>query len=238
MAEGNQLMQEVQKQGDAVPKAILAELETLAVNGRQVSYDVLESVLSDKGVKLSPAQFSRRCVDRPVADAIADLLHSAGKKVASEDKLVEEVVQGTRLSLADGSVGSKIGIKSLLRVAAERQVQVGLLGLHDEKTGAQIAGKLGASAGDSEVATVSSDARGCPTPDAWLKLAKQLGVSPGGCLAVTTSSASCKSALSAGMRCVVVPDAFTEFQDYGGADRVLDALDDAGVESILELLAD
>jgi hypothetical protein len=38
------------------------------------------------------------------------------------------------------------------------------------------------------------------------------------------------------MRGVVVPDAFTAFQDFGGADKVFDSLDNKAAEEILSLL--
>ena len=58
-------------------------------------------------------------------------------------------------------------------------------------------------------ATVSSEevARGKPAPDVYLEAARRLGVPPGRCAAVEDSHAGIRSAKSAGMRVVAIPNA-------------------------------
>lgn len=53
------------------------------------------------------------------------------------------------------------------------------------------------------------EAHGKPAPDVYLRAASLLGVVPSQCLAVEDSVAGLESADSAGMRCVVIPDAGT-----------------------------
>jgi len=40
------------------------------------------------------------------------------------------------------------------------------------------------------------------------------------------------------MKCVAIPDTFTQCQDFGGADCVADVLDEAVVDTIFSLLED
>ncbi len=47
---------------------------------------------------------------------------------------------------------------------------------------------------------------------------------------------SAKAALSAGMRCVVVPDEFTVFQDFSGADVILDLESEFDPDELLNML--
>ena len=58
-------------------------------------------------------------------------------------------------------------------------------------------------------ATVSSEEveRGKPAPDVYLEAARRLGVVPGDCTAVEDSHAGIRSARSAGMRVVAIPNA-------------------------------
>jgi len=58
-------------------------------------------------------------------------------------------------------------------------------------------------------ATVSSEevARGKPAPDVYLEAVRRLGVPPGRCAAVEDSHAGIRSAKSAGMRVVAIPNA-------------------------------
>lgn len=78
-------------------------------------------------------------------------------------------------------------------------------------------------------ATVSSEevARGKPEPDVYLEAARRLGVPPEQCAAVEDSHAGIRSAKSAGMRVVAIPNASypPDAEALALADAVVDALD-------------
>jgi HAD superfamily hydrolase (TIGR01509 family) len=80
-------------------------------------------------------------------------------------------------------------------------------------------------------ATVSSEevARGKPAPDVYLEAARRLGAEPERCAAVEDSHAGIRSAKSAGMRVVAIPNA-----SYPPDDEAL-ALADAVVRSLDDL---
>jgi HAD superfamily hydrolase (TIGR01509 family) len=86
-------------------------------------------------------------------------------------------------------------------------------------------------------ATVSSEEveRGKPAPDVYLEAARRLGLAPERCAAVEDSHAGIRSAKSAGMRVIAIPNA-----SYPPDEEAL-ALADAVVESVealtLEVLA-
>jgi HAD superfamily hydrolase (TIGR01509 family) len=83
-------------------------------------------------------------------------------------------------------------------------------------------------------ATVSSEEveRGKPAPDVYLEAARRLGVDPTRCAAVEDSHAGIRSAKSAGMRVVAIPNAA-----YPPDDEAI-ALADAVVGSLDELTVD
>jgi HAD superfamily hydrolase (TIGR01509 family) len=85
-------------------------------------------------------------------------------------------------------------------------------------------------------ATVSSEevARGKPAPDVYLEAARRLGVRPEACAAVEDSHAGIRSAKSAGMRVVAVPNASYPPDDeaLALADEVVESLDDLTPERI------
>jgi HAD superfamily hydrolase (TIGR01509 family) len=80
-------------------------------------------------------------------------------------------------------------------------------------------------------ATVSSEevARGKPAPDVYLEAARRLGVAPERCAAVEDSHSGIRSAESAGMRVVAIPNA-----SYPPDDEAL-ALADVTLESLEQL---
>jgi beta-phosphoglucomutase-like phosphatase (HAD superfamily) len=79
-------------------------------------------------------------------------------------------------------------------------------------------------------ATVSSEevARGKPAPDVYLEAARRLGVDPTGAAAVEDSESGIRSASSAGMRVVAIPNRSFPPSDeaLGLADVVLESLAD------------
>jgi HAD superfamily hydrolase (TIGR01509 family) len=83
-------------------------------------------------------------------------------------------------------------------------------------------------------ATVSSEEveRGKPAPDVYLEAARRLGVAPKRCAAVEDSHAGIRSARSAGMRVVAIPNASYPPDDdaLALADAVVDSLDELTVE--------
>ena len=85
-------------------------------------------------------------------------------------------------------------------------------------------------------ATVSSEevARGKPAPDVYLEAARRLGVAPSSCAAVEDSHAGIRSASSAGMRVVAIPNASDPPDDEALelADVVLASLDQLAPERI------
>ncbi|HZS30322.1 MAG TPA: HAD family phosphatase [Gaiellaceae bacterium] len=82
---------------------------------------------------------------------------------------------------------------------------------------------------ESFAATVSSEevARGKPAPDVYLEAARRLGVAPERCAAVEDSHAGIRSAKSAGMRVIAIPNTSYPPDDEALelADVVVDSLD-------------
>lgn len=83
-------------------------------------------------------------------------------------------------------------------------------------------------------ATVSSEevARGKPAPDVYLEAARRLGVEPAKCAAVEDSHGGIRSAKSAGMRVLAIPN-----ESYPPGDDAL-ALADATLDSLRDLTPD
>jgi HAD superfamily hydrolase (TIGR01509 family) len=86
-------------------------------------------------------------------------------------------------------------------------------------------------------ATVSSEevAHGKPAPDVYLEAARRLGVEPARCAAVEDSHGGIRSAKSAGMRVLAIPNASypPDGESLAQADVVLDSLADLTREKIL-----
>jgi beta-phosphoglucomutase-like phosphatase (HAD superfamily) len=223
---------------ETVQISMLFELENIAVAGRRVLFDVLKSTLGDKGVKLTPVMFSRYCIHASPDVYLPSVFEAAGKKTGPDAKLLNEVNQGQKLSLLDGSVKLNKRFKTVLDHAASEKVTIGALTSLDQDTATQLMSKLGFDKLGVELLCIPASDRDFPTADAWLKLAKQMSTNPQLCMVYSSSTTACKAGLSAGMRCVAIPDEYTNFQDFGGADFIIESDDtDLHFHDLLELVS-
>lgn len=217
-------------------KALLFELDNVALKGRELVFDVLSGILEEKGIKLSMGMFCQHCLYPPVKNYMPGLLSSAGKNRLSPEKLALEVNDAVMMMFVSGSVRIDDDFAGLLESAKGAGAVLGAFSVFDEENTGRILEKAGLKEKDVFAHCDSRDGKDMPSSDTWLKLAKKMGVPPSCCVVVASSSRACKAALSAGMRCVVLADKFTSFQDFGGADWVTQAVDKYAVERVLSLL--
>jgi len=217
--------------------ALLFELENIGFQGRKVVFDVLKSVLADKDMELTPVLFSRCCVDKSVEEGLPLLLDLLGHPRVSSEKLVPEIVQGIRASLVDNTPKSPAALAGLLKQAQADGYKVGAVSDMDQEAALALYTKL--DIGDPEEGAIVSSESDTSTADsqAWKAAARAMDALIPSCVVLTTSSRSAHAAVSAGMRCIVIPDDYTSFQDFGGTDRILDGLDDGATKEILDTLA-
>src|SRR3990170_8594392 len=76
---------------------------------------------------------------------------------------------------------------------------------------------------------------GKPHPDIYLSTARKLGVEPRECVVIEDSINGVKSAKSAGMLCIAIPDKRLNQKEFQLADLVIDRLDKISVQLIKNL---
>ncbi|MDP6630345.1 MAG: hypothetical protein QGH42_08145 [Kiritimatiellia bacterium] len=237
MADEITAPEEIQEEQDTPTIALLFELENIGFQGRKVVFDVLKSVLADKDMKLTPVLFSRCCVDQPIEKGLPKLLELLGHPRVSAEKLVPEILQGIRASLVDNTPKSPAALAGLLKKALAEGYKIGAVSDLDQDAALQLYAKL--DIGEPEegaVVALESDA-GTSESKAWKSAARSMEALIPSCVVLTTSSSSSLAAVASGMRCIVIPDDYTSFQDFGGTDTILDALDDGATKAILDTLA-
>lgn len=69
-------------------------------------------------------------------------------------------------------------------------------------------------------------ARAKPSPDPYLEAVKRFGAEPGECAAVEDSARGLKSAIAAGIDCIIIKHDFTRSHDFTGAWRMADSIRD------------
>ena len=217
-------------------KAVLFELENFAVKGRQVVHDVLKKAFADKDIDLTLEMFSKYCTHPSAKHFLPMMLKANSKAKLSEAKLLPEITEKITAVFTGNSLKMDPGLSRLIKAIEGEGIVLAALSCLADETARQVAARIGLVDSGVTLVSYASHEKNFPSADAWLKLAKKISVVPSLCVVIATSSVSCKAALSAGMRCIVVPDKYTAFQDFGGADVVTDDFDDNAIKHILELL--
>jgi beta-phosphoglucomutase-like phosphatase (HAD superfamily) len=216
---------------------VLIELENTAFKGREVVFDAVAKALEDKEIKLDQLLFVRFFLTRGMAAAIPEVLKATHKTRFSATKLVPEVESLIREGLRARQSSPAAGAQKLVSQGTATGLRVGFLSDGDLATALPLAKACGVTDPKALLTAATLHDRVTTCTDAWHRLAIHMGVSPLRCVAVTTSAEATRAAMAAGMRCVAIPDRFTGFQDFGGADFVGDALDNAAIAAVLALAA-
>lgn len=214
--------------------ALIFELEGVAVSARKAEYDVLSSLLSDHGVKLSPVHYSRFCLQNDPATYVPNLLKELGSKKLSADRLAEEIRSGINMYLTSKDATIHPALEKIVEESARRGMPIGAITTMKEPAGLALLGRWNRLAADMQLFVSDARQKSFPRADNWLKAAKAFGRTARQCLAIAGSMVSAKSALSAGMRCVVIPDEFTAFQDFSGVDAVVESVEELNVKKLLD----
>ncbi|MBI3246428.1 MAG: HAD family phosphatase [Deltaproteobacteria bacterium] len=75
-----------------------------------------------------------------------------------------------------------------------------------------------------------------PEPDAFLTAARKLGLPPDRCVVIEDTYKGVTAAVSAGIRCIAVPNDYTRRNDFSQASLVLPSLRELTVEVVRDLL--
>lgn len=213
---------------------MLFELEGAALDGRTKLFESAKSVFKSAGIKLTEKEFARYCTHNAVPAIIEKLANELG-----EDKISDEARQNILSQYASSiSNGSSVHplFTELLKEASNRGIAAHALTILPEETAQTVLDHSGLSQKGVTLHVFSQNERHFPRVDCWMKICRQVARSARGCIAVAGCRDSGKSALSSGMRCVIIPDQFTSYQDFGGTDAVLENAEDYSVSELIDSL--
>lgn len=213
--------------------AVVFQLEDIAVIGRKIAYEVLKKALGEQKIDLSIPVFSRYCLNSTPQTYIPAMMEPLGIRKISAEKLVDHVVSAIAEQASASSIKLNPGLSKILQLAHERNFVIGVISTWTEEVCQALLAKLGLSDLGARLFSFKDVNKVFPSADIWLKTAKAIGIKPRRCLVVGANMAACKSAMSADLRCVAVPDEFTSFQDYSGADLILENLEEMTAKEIV-----
>lgn len=217
-------------------RLLLFELEGAALDGRAKLFEAAKGVFKDAGIALTEHAFARYCGQAAPAHIAGQLVAGLGEDKLHRDaaaRIINDYIELMKKSAAKPNPK----FASLLQEAAKRGMKAAALTVLPESVANDVLAKSGIAAQGVELVLFPEDERHFPRTECWLRHPRAQNKSAHACIAIAGCRDSGKSAVSSGMRCIVVPDQFTAHQDFGGVDAVLDGSEDAGAAEILDAIA-
>ncbi|MBU0715751.1 MAG: hypothetical protein KJ964_10390 [Verrucomicrobia bacterium] len=219
-----------------VSAGLVFELEKLAIPGQRLLFEACQKVLKDKHVALTPVLWSRFGLATPLAQGLDRLIATLDKKSLAADKLAREIQDIFFREIARPAVKLNATLNALLTEVAKFNIKIGALSFLPDEQAQALLVHLGLQERVRLRVMQKEAAVSVPTPDCWLMTCKAIGVPARRCVAVVENAVACNAALEAGLRCVVAPDELTAYQDFGGADQVVEDLKDLHAKDLQALL--
>ncbi len=216
-------------------RALFFELEFLATSGWTFLYEAVKTTLAEHDIDVTPAVFSQYFTLHSLPVALKRLGDARGIASLSKNG-VRAAIQSTYVEAIKSDDHKNKGLIALTHDLQKHGIELGALTCLDREGVTQLLEKLDLGPDDVHVMEAEDHGKAFPTAQDWLKLAKEMEASTALCTVAATSAAACKSALCAGMRCFAVPNELTAFQDFSGADYVIESLDIAAEKLVLKLV--
>ncbi len=169
---------EVKEQDRNSPYAIIFELEGVAIEARKAEFDVLQSLLREHGVEITPIHFSRNCLNTTPSNYLPDLLEALGVKKISAVKLAEEVEGGVALYLSSGDAVFNPSVKKILEAGANRGMAMAMMTTVKGPTLDSLSERFGFDEWGVQSFEFERTDRTFPRADCWLRIAKSLSKTP------------------------------------------------------------
>lgn len=216
-----------------IKQALLLQLEDLATDTRNVSYASLAKELKTKKLDFSTVHFSRFCLAATPQAAVEKLGEGLGLNGVTGIR--NALVQRLNNYYTKEAELHK-NISAMIDGALAKGLEVGIITLLAEDAAQALMTKLGLDREGVTLIPFEDISPNFPRVDVWIRVSREMEVAPRHCAVLAGTQSGCKSALSACMTAVAVPDQFTDFQDFSGATEMLSIDTDWNATELLEEL--
>lgn len=208
----------------APQSALIFEFDDLALGARAIRYEILKGIFGEQGIDFPEPLFQRNCLATLPNAYLPALVETLQYTSATPDQVAKRLVGETTSRLMQKDASVRADLIPWLEAAASRHFNVAAVSILPSAE--SIAQHLDFARWNTRLVVAAPTDKSLQQADLWLRAAKAAERNPKNCLAIVSSAESAKGALAAGMNVLAVPDAFTDFQDFGGANAVCDTLKD------------
>ncbi len=206
-------------------KAVIFDMDGVLIDSEPLWEEAETELLKSKGVKYDPL-FRDKVVGLGQVDSSKLIIREFGVNCSPENLIKRRMeillrIYNERLTMFDGA-------KPLVEKLRSDGFKTALASSSPMAVIEYVLGKF--SIGGLFDAVVSGDCvqNGKPAPDIYLLAAEKLAVKPSECAAVEDSPTGSKSAVSAGMFCIAVPDKRLNIGEFEICNAVCENIGEAG----------
>lgn len=208
-------------------KAVIFDRDGVIVDSEEIHMRAVEGAFRKQGIELTPEQ-RRWVVGRSPLDYLDDYakVFEFDRDRWNEDEN-ELFVEGFKtVPLYDGIVDlikavRAAGAKTAITTSSNRSTTDMMIESHD------LHGLF------DVIVTVDDYTHRKPHPEPYLMTAERLGLEPSDCVVIEDSGSGLRSAVDAGMRCIVIPTEHSKDSDFSGAYRIVPSAVDLDADELL-----
>jgi len=213
-------------------KGVVVEYDFTVLNGAEILFNTAKKLLKGVGVTLDTRLEALHLAGGKYLGGLTELLDKVGAKKADPGALARELNVAFNEAVAERAGDAvPVAFKNFVKTLLDKDVKVVVA----TRGNAPV---LAAAIGDSRVVAHSeiSTTYGSCKWDAWKRACRMNGLHEMLTAAVTGSGYGVKAALVAGMSALGVVNDRVAWQDFGGADDVVKALDKKAADIVLQML--
>ena len=218
------------------PYALFFELEGPLTGGRRLMFDTLQRLMKKEKLALTETAFARHGLNQPPAQCVKSLIATLDGEGVSEEKMAEAFFSSLR-AVADGGMKPASTLIKLIEAARVHGAPSVALSCLPAEVAASLAEKTGLTDRGVQVQAFHDAEAAFPTRAIWLEVCQTLTRSPRRCFALVSTALACQTALAADLRVMALPDEFTAFQDFSGAEWVCETPADLSADDVIARMA-
>jgi len=212
-------------------KGVVVEFDFTVLDGAGLLYDTASTVLAGCGVELNPRLEALHLAGGNYQGALAELFEKV-KCRKDPARVAQELNAAFNAAVAEKAAKAVTpAFSSFLKTLLDKDLKV-VVGTRGDA--AALAGAIGDER--AVVYAETSSTYGSCKWDVWKRACRTNGLHEMLTAAVTGSGFGVRAALLAGMSALGVTNSHVAWQDFGGADYVVESVDRKAAETVLKML--
>ncbi|MFC1810647.1 HAD family hydrolase [Patescibacteria group bacterium] len=210
-------------------KIIIFDLDGLLIDSQPLQYEAFNQAFSEKGYPINEKDWHKEWIHGGMSPKKWVEMHNLSldsEKIRARKKEIYDRLIKTKLELKPGALSLLRLLEGNYRMAIASSSRIESIELSVDKF--DLRPKF-----EHLISDVDLD-KEKPHPEIFLHTAKIMKVEPEYCLVIEDSLAGLQAAKSAGMKCIICPDPYSnkDNKKFVGADVIVDRLDEISLEMI------